>query len=269
LVRKFLYTIVFLVVLAIGAALALRVWGGRLEQIAFVPTTAYEEQGALAGNAYADTSMWLSHPRFTATSDPSRWQPDGATKIENPPRFAVFFVHPTSYLERTHWNAPLDDRQSKSRARTFLRGLASAFDPATEIWAPRYRQATFGAFLTDDPAGTRAIDAAYRDVAQAFDEFLAKYFPEGNRIDAFVMYGYTVTQTLVHVLKACGDNLTRENVMKQAASIKDLELGGMLPGIKINTSATDFAPISAVQLVRFKGEAWDRFGNIIEADVTN
>ena len=104
---------------------------------------------------------------------------------------------------------------------------------------------------------------------KAFDEFLVKYFPEGNRIDAFVMYGYTVTQTLVHVLKASGDDLTRANVMKQAASIKDLELGGMLPGIKINTSATDFAPISAVQLVRFKGEAWDRFGNIIDSDATN
>jgi branched-chain amino acid transport system substrate-binding protein len=104
---------------------------------------------------------------------------------------------------------------------------------------------------------------------KGFDEFLAKHFPEGNRIDAFVMYAYTVTQTLVHVLKASGDDLTRANVMKQAASIKDLELGGMLPGIKINTSATDFAPISAVQLVRFKGEAWDRFGTIIEADVTN
>ena len=104
---------------------------------------------------------------------------------------------------------------------------------------------------------------------KAFDEFLVKYFPEGNRIDAFVMYGYTVTQTLVHVLKASGDDLTRANVMKQAASIKDLELGGLLPGIKINTSATDFAPISAVQLVRFKGEAWDRFGNIIDSDATN
>ena len=102
---------------------------------------------------------------------------------------------------------------------------------------------------------------------KGFDEFLTKYFPEGNRIDAFVMYGYSVTQTLVHVLKASGNDLTRENVMKQAASIKDLELGGLLPGIKINTSATDFAPISAVQLIRFKGEAWDRFGNIIEADV--
>src|SRR5882724_10014664 len=102
---------------------------------------------------------------------------------------------------------------------------------------------------------------------KAFDEFLTKYFPEGNRIDANVMYGYTVAQGLVHVLKACGDDLTRENVMKQAASIKGLELGGLLPGIKVNTSPTDFAPISAVQLMKFKGEAWERFGDIIEADV--
>ena len=72
---------------------------------------------------------------------------------------------------------------------------------------------------------------------KAFDEFLTKYFPEGNRIDGSVMYGYTVAQGLVHVLKACGDNLTRENVMKQAASIKNLELGGLLPGVKVNTSA--------------------------------
>jgi branched-chain amino acid transport system substrate-binding protein len=102
---------------------------------------------------------------------------------------------------------------------------------------------------------------------KAFDEFLTKHFPEGNRIDANVMYGYTVAQGLVHVLKACGDDLTRENIMKQAASIKNLELGGLLPGIKVNTSATDFAPISAVQLMKFKGETWERFGDIIDGDV--
>src|SRR4249919_2065719 len=100
---------------------------------------------------------------------------------------------------------------------------------------------------------------------KAFDEFLAKYFPEGNRIDASVMYGYTVAQGLVHVLKACGDNLTRENVMKQAASINGLTLGGLLPGIKVQTSATDFAPISQLQLIKFKGETWERFGEIIGA----
>jgi branched-chain amino acid transport system substrate-binding protein len=102
---------------------------------------------------------------------------------------------------------------------------------------------------------------------KAFDEFLAKYFPEGNRVDASVMYAYAVSQGLVHVLKACGDDLTRENVMKQAASINGLELGGLLPGIKVTTSATDFAPISQLQLMKFKGEKWDLFGDIISGDV--
>jgi branched-chain amino acid transport system substrate-binding protein len=112
-------------------------------------------------------------------------------------------------------------------------------------------------------------DPQWKDDAgmKAFDEFLAKYFPEGNRVDANLMYGYTVAQGLVHVLKACGDNLTRENIMKQAASINGLELGGLLPGIKVQTSASDFAPISQLQLEKFKGEKWDLFGEIISGDV--
>jgi branched-chain amino acid transport system substrate-binding protein len=112
-------------------------------------------------------------------------------------------------------------------------------------------------------------DPQWKDDAgmKAFDEFLAQYFPEGNRIDGSVMYGYTVAQGLVHVLKNCGDDLTRENIMKQAANIKNLELGGLLPGVKVNTSATDFAPISQLQLMKFKGEAWERFGDVINSDV--
>jgi branched-chain amino acid transport system substrate-binding protein len=102
---------------------------------------------------------------------------------------------------------------------------------------------------------------------KAWNDFLDKYFPEANRTDASVIYGYTASQTLVHVLKQCGDDLTRENVMKQAAGINDLELGGLLPGIKVNTSATDFAPLSQLQLMRFKGDTWERFGDIISADV--
>jgi branched-chain amino acid transport system substrate-binding protein len=114
-----------------------------------------------------------------------------------------------------------------------------------------------------------AADPQWKDDAgmKAFDEFLVKYFPEGNRIDGSVMYGYTVAQGLVHVLKACGNDLTRENIMKQAASIKDLQLGGILPGIKVNTSATDFAPIAQLQLMKFKGDKWDLFGEIISGDV--
>jgi branched-chain amino acid transport system substrate-binding protein len=100
-----------------------------------------------------------------------------------------------------------------------------------------------------------------------WNAFLDRYYPDANRADAAVIYAYTMAQALEYVLNACGDNLTRENVMKQAASIKDLELGGLLPGIKVNTSATDFAPLSQLQLARFKGETWERFGDIISADV--
>jgi branched-chain amino acid transport system substrate-binding protein len=112
-------------------------------------------------------------------------------------------------------------------------------------------------------------DPQWKDDAgmKAFDEFLAKYFPEGNRVDSSVMYGYTVAQGLVYVLKNCGDDLTRANIMKQAASIKELKLGGLLPGVEVNTSATDFAPISQLQLMKFKGEKWDLFGDIISGDV--
>jgi ABC-type branched-subunit amino acid transport system substrate-binding protein len=100
-----------------------------------------------------------------------------------------------------------------------------------------------------------------------FYAFLAKDFPEGDRLDQGTVVGYGVAQTLVHVLKQCGDNLTRENVMKQAASIQDFRTEVMLPGIKINTGPDDFAPISQLQLMRFKGERWNLFGDVISADV--
>jgi branched-chain amino acid transport system substrate-binding protein len=116
-----------------------------------------------------------------------------------------------------------------------------------------------------------ATDPSWKDdpAIKRFDEFLAKYYPEGNRIDVFVMFGYTVAQTMVQTLKQAGDNLTRENVMKEAANLKNLEHDTFLPGVKINTSPTDFAPISSVQLIRFKGESWERFGEVLSADVTN
>jgi branched-chain amino acid transport system substrate-binding protein len=100
-----------------------------------------------------------------------------------------------------------------------------------------------------------------------FYAFLEKDFPEGNKLDGSVVVGYGVSQTLVKVLQACGDNLTRENIMKQAASLKDFRTEVLLPGIKINTGPNDFAPISQLQLMKFKGEKWELFGDIISADV--
>jgi branched-chain amino acid transport system substrate-binding protein len=102
-----------------------------------------------------------------------------------------------------------------------------------------------------------------------FFEFLAKYYPDANKLDGSVVYGYGVAQTLVRVLKQCGDDLTRENVMKQAASLRDFETDTLLPGVKINTSPTDFAPISQLKMMRFKGEKWDLFGDIISGDLSN
>jgi len=95
--------------------------------------------------------------------------------------------------------------------------------------------------------------------------FMKKYYPDGSLTDSFNVYGYSVARTLVQVLKQCGDNLTRENVMKQAANLKDFDTGMALPGIRINTSPSDFAPIQAVQLMRFDGKTWVRFGDIIDA----
>ena len=99
-----------------------------------------------------------------------------------------------------------------------------------------------------------------------FYAFMTKDFPEGDKLDGGTVVGYGVAQTLVQVLKQCGDNLTRENVMKQAASIKDFRTEVLLPGIKINTGPDDFAPISSLQLMRFKGEKWELFGDVINAD---
>jgi branched-chain amino acid transport system substrate-binding protein len=106
-------------------------------------------------------------------------------------------------------------------------------------------------------------DAGYKD----WLAFMNKYFPDGDKTSSFTVYGYTVTQTLVQVLKQCGDNLTRENVMKQAASLKDLELGMLLPGIKINTSATDFFPIEQLQMQRFTGERWEAIGPVVSGEL--
>jgi hypothetical protein len=111
-------------------------------------------------------------------------------------------------------------------------------------------------------------DPQWKDDAgiKNFDAFLLKYFPEGNREDLLLMTGYNVAQTLVHVLKRCGDDLTRANIMKQAASIEKLQLEGLLPGITMNTSATDFAPIKQFQLRRFRGERWELFGDVISSE---
>src|SRR3954465_7730506 len=99
-----------------------------------------------------------------------------------------------------------------------------------------------------------------------FLAFIDKYMPGANVADTNVVYAYAAAQTMVQVLKQAGDNLTRENVMKQAASLKDFVPDTLIPGIKINTSATDFAPIEQLKMWRFKKGQWELFGDIISAE---
>ncbi|RZN03234.1 branched-chain amino acid ABC transporter substrate-binding protein [Bradyrhizobium genosp. SA-3] len=105
------------------------------------------------------------------------------------------------------------------------------------------------------------------DGMKKFYDFLAQYAPKANKLDAGVVFGYAAAQTMVKVLQMCGDDLTRENVMKQAASLKDFEPDTLLPGIKINTAPDNFAPIEQLQMMRFKGKKWELFGDIISSEI--
>jgi branched-chain amino acid transport system substrate-binding protein len=120
-------------------------------------------------------------------------------------------------------------------------------------------------FYLKDPTDAQwKDDQGYRD----WVAFMDQYYPEGDKTDAGNVVGPCLAQTLVQVLKQCGDELTRENVMKQAANLHDFRVPMLLPGITINTSPTDFAPIKQMQMARFEGERWQLFGPLITGAVS-
>lgn len=174
--RKFLYVIAFLIALVIAGAMAYRIWGNDILRWTFVPDVPFEPKGKTTARAYDDPAMWLARPDLAG--NPALWAPAGYKPHSSPGGPAVFFIHPTSYLSGDHWNAPLDDEEANDRAALFLRGQASAFNAAGEIWAPRYRQATFGSFLTDTAEARRALDLAYSDIQAAFAAFLKQVGPD-------------------------------------------------------------------------------------------
>lgn len=114
--------------------------------------------------------------------------------------------------------------------------------------------------------GKDPLDPTWKQDAgmKKYLDFMAKYYPDGDATSLFNAYGYSTTQLLIHVLKACGDDLTRENVMKQATSLKDVVLDLSLPGMQINTSPTDYRVNKQLQMERFNGERWELFGPILE-----
>ncbi len=119
--------------------------------------------------------------------------------------------------------------------------------------------------------GKDPLDPMWKNDAgmKKYFAFMAKYYPDGDKDSSFNTYGYSTTQLLIHVLKQCGDDLTRENVMKQAAGLKDVQLDLSLPGIVGNTSPTDYRVNKQLQMMKFDGERWEGFGPIIEDTAAN
>ena len=168
--RRFLFVIFILTLLVVGGAFAIYQWGGRVLVEQAVPKGHFEPVKAGGGPDYSQASAWLARPQMA--DDPARWRPEGASPGMQG-KAAVFYIHPTTYLLTDRWNAPLDaGGDTAFRTGLFVQSQASAFNGAGEIWAPRYRQAAYGAFLLDSRDAQAALDFAYGDVAAAFDEFL-------------------------------------------------------------------------------------------------
>ncbi|EJL23724.1 DUF3089 domain-containing protein [Novosphingobium sp. AP12] len=175
--RKFLYLIAGVTLALLLLMVALRVWSDDLTEMAFVPSVSFTPQSAMVSSAWDDPAMWVSRPGLK--NDPASWLPPGVTPPAQKLPVAVFFIHPTSYIARDAWNASLGDKTSRDRAALFVQGMASPFNGAEALWAPRYRQSAVGAFLTAKPEATQAIDLAYRDVLAAFEVF-TRSLPEGR-----------------------------------------------------------------------------------------
>jgi hypothetical protein len=171
--RRFLGCIFVLTLLAVAGAFAYFEWGGRILIDQAVPEGHFEPAKAAGAPDYKQASSWIARPGVT--DNPADWVPANAPPAEPNARSdaQVFYIHPTTYLERDRWNAPLFvGGDTESRTRLFVQSQASAFGQLAEVWAPRYRQAAFGAFLLDTRDAEAALDFAYQDVAAAFAEFL-------------------------------------------------------------------------------------------------
>jgi hypothetical protein len=169
--RKFLYVVAILIGLVIAAGITYRLFGVELFRMAMVPGAEFAPLNPRTPADYAKAQLWLARPDMK--DDPSRWLPKGVV-ADAQGDAAIFFVHPTSYINRASWNAPVDDAAANRMAVNLVQGQPSALATAGKVWAPRYRQAAIGSFLTDKPEGKQAHDAAYADVVAAFDAFLAQ-----------------------------------------------------------------------------------------------
>jgi hypothetical protein len=168
--RRFLMVIFVLTLLAVAAGFAFFQFGNRVLIEQAVPKGHFAAAAAGGGPDYLSPANWVARPG--SPDDPSAWLPNGVARGPAG-NAAIFYIHPTTYLYTDRWNAPLQPGgDTEFRTRLFTQSQASAFNGAGQIWAPRYRQAAFGAFLLNSGDAQKALDLAYSDVSAAFDQFV-------------------------------------------------------------------------------------------------
>jgi branched-chain amino acid transport system substrate-binding protein len=206
--------------------------------------------GAKASNIIMEESYEVSEPSIDGHIVKIKAANPDVLLIYTTPKFGAQTIKKTAELG---WK-PLEIITNVSASVGSVMKPAG-FDNAQGVLSAAYAKDGADPRWNDDPG------------MKKWSEFLDKYMPGADKTDASIVYGYGAAQTLAKTLELCGDDLTRANVMKKAASLKDFAPDTLLPGVKINTGPNDFAPISQLQMQRFKGEKWEQFGDVINGDV--
>lgn len=210
--RIFLYVIAAIIGLLLLAGVIWSLFQKELMEAALVPSIPFTAPSPLAANAYAGPGLWYARPEMGMAS-PGEWLPTMASPKQQSRAAALFYIHPTTYLGNDHWNAPVGDREAADRAALMLRNQATAFNASARIWAPRYRQATFGVFLKDSPAAKKALDYAYRDVAAAFRQFVTD-IPADQPV---ILAGHS--QGTLHLLRLVKEEVARQPIGRRIIAI--------------------------------------------------
>ena len=216
--RRFLMLILILTLVAVGGAFALYQWGDQVLVRMATPQGRYQEPPRGSAPDYGQAGPWLARPGMSR--NPAAWLPEGTISTRTTEPAATFYVHPTTYLESDRWNAPIDATgEPARRARLFVETQAGAFNGVSDVWAPKYRQAAYGAFLLNSPDARHALDLAYRDVLAAFDTFLTAQ-PVDRPI---ILAGHS--QGSMHLLRLLKDRTDALKVRLVAAYIVGWPVG--------------------------------------------
>lgn len=250
--RRFLIFVFILILLFVAGAFAIFQFGQQILVKQATPQGHFQEPAANSGPDYAQAASWIARPDIA--DNPSTWLPAGVGASPSS-EVAVFYIHPTTYLDRDRWNAPLSGHaMSDGRADLFVRSQASALSIAGSIWAPRYRQAAYGAFLLKSEDAQKALDLAFSDVSAAFDEFLKQ-----NPAKPIILAGHS--QGALHLSKLLRD---------RAPQLKGRLVAAYVVGWPLSVTA-DVAPagLTACATAEQTGcvLSWQSFGSPANPDL--